>query len=107
MLVPVVAFALAPKPPTSLTAVTGQTQPVVARLSWKASTSPDAVRYAVSVATDADGPFKVVGSTEATGYDFKDGLGGVAYYFRVAAVNDAGEQSARRRSRPGQSPRPG
>jgi predicted CXXCH cytochrome family protein len=92
-LVPVVAFALAPHAPTNLSAVAGASEPVVARLTWKASTSADTARYAVSVATDANGPFRVVGSSETTGYDFKDGLGGVAYYFRISAVNDAGEQS--------------
>ncbi|MEI8081648.1 MAG: cytochrome c3 family protein, partial [Actinomycetes bacterium] len=91
VLLPVVVFALAP--PTVLTAVAGQAEPTIARLNWKASTSADAAHYVVSVATSADGPFKVVGSTEATGYDFKDGLGGVTYYFRVAAVNVLGELS--------------
>ena len=90
-LVPVVAFAFAPDPPTSLNAVPG-TEPVIARLTWNAS--PGAVRYAVSVATTASGPFRLIGETQATTYDFKDGLGGVPYYFRVAAVNDQGEQSS-------------
>ena len=87
---PVVAFAFAPDPPTALKAEPGA-QPVVARLTWNASTG--AVRYAVSVATSPGGPFKVVGETQGTTYDFKDGLGGVPYYFRLAALNEQGEQS--------------
>ncbi len=90
-LVPVVAFAFAPDPPTSLNAVPGA-QPVIARLTWNPSSG--AVRYAVSVATTASGPFRMVGETQVTSYDFKDGLGGVPYYFRVAALNEQGEQSS-------------
>ena len=90
-LVPVVAFALAPQTPSSLTVVAGDAQPVIARLSWDASA--DAVRYSVSAATSPGGPFVVAGETEATTYDFKDGLGGVPYYFRVTAINELGEQS--------------
>ncbi len=92
-LLPVVAFAAPPHAPTGITAVAGTAEPLVARLTWNASTGSDTVRYSVSAASSAAGPFKVVGSTTTTRYDFVDGLGGAAYYFRVAAVNGADEQS--------------
>jgi hypothetical protein len=98
-LLPVVAYAFAPHTPGALKVAPGQAQPVIARLTWNASA--DAVSYSVSAATSAGGPFRIVGSTETTGYDFKDGLGGVGYYFAVEAVSKDGELSA-----PAESPAP-
>jgi len=92
VIVPVVAFAYAPSQPT-LTAVPGE-KPAIALLEWSASDT--AVRYAVSVATTPAGPYRIVGETDAQtmSYTFTDGIGGVAYYFRVTALNEQGEQSA-------------
>lgn len=89
-LVPVVAFALVDAP-DPLTAVPG-TDPVIAQLSWGAS--ENAVRYAVSVSDSADGPFRVVDEVSGTTYDYTEGIGGIPYYFRVDAIDAAGERSA-------------
>ena len=89
-LVPVVAFALAPNAPGAVQ-IDSAAEPVLGRLHWSASET--AVRYSISVATDPSGPFRHVADTEKTEYDFVDGLGGVAYYFRIAALNGAGESS--------------
>jgi len=88
-LVPVVAFAWvgAPDP---LTAVAGD-DPVIATLSWGAS--PEAVRYSISVATAEDGPFEAIAETDQLTYDYTEGVGGIAYYFRVDAIDAAGEKS--------------
>lgn len=88
-LVPVVAFAWvgAPDP---LTAIAGD-DPVIATLSWGAS--PEAVRYSVSVATAEDGPFEIIAETDQLTYDYTEGVGGIAYYFRVDAIDAAGEKS--------------
>jgi hypothetical protein len=87
--VPVVAFAFSPQAPSGLRAEAGAAQPVVANLTWDRTT--DAVSYSVWASTAQDGAFKVVGSTEATGFDFTQGLGGVPYYFRVSARYTEGE----------------
>lgn len=89
-LVPVVAIALVGTP-DPLTATAGN-DPVVAHLSWGASA--EAVRYVVSVATSPDGPYDIVDETEQTEYDYTQGIGGVEYYFRVDAIDVAGERSA-------------
>jgi len=92
VIVPVVAFAYAPSQPT-LTATPGE-KPTIALLEWSASDT--AARYSVSVATSPTGPYRIVGETEALtlSYAFTEGIGGVPYYFRVAAINAEGEQSA-------------
>ncbi|MEI8080695.1 MAG: cytochrome c3 family protein, partial [Actinomycetes bacterium] len=88
-LLPVVAFAFAPQAPLGLDASPGSTQPVVASLTW--NPAAEAVSYSIWASTAQNGPFKPVGSTETTGFDFTDGLGGVRYYFRVSAFNADGE----------------
>ncbi len=52
------------------------------------------VQYNVYVALQAGGPYHLVGATTSTSTAFTDGVPGLRYYFRVAAANAAGEESA-------------
>ena len=53
----------------------------------------DAVSYKIFVATAADGEFELAAETDKTTYTY-NGKAGTKYYFKVQAVNEAGETSA-------------
>lgn len=59
-------------------------------LSWPAV--PGATGYLVSRSTDKDGPFTVLTANPVAGLSYTDNtaLGGINYYYRVAAVNEGG-----------------
>ena len=92
-LLPAIAFALAPSPPTALNAVAGPEDPAIAVLDWSAPSGGAVASYRVFVSTIADGGYRFVGDTTETTFTFIDGFGGVEYYFRVTAVNTDGEES--------------
>jgi len=91
-LVPAIAFALSPDPPTNLQVTEGVANPVIAELTWNAPAG-DPVSYVVYSSTVAAGPYRIAGETATTAFTFTDGFGGVAYFFRVTAINAAGEES--------------
>lgn len=93
VLVPAIAFAIAPEPPRNLKAERGTEVPVIATIKWDAPESGDAVAYRVYVSALADSGYRLVDETTRTASEFSDGLGGVPYYIRVAAVNDDDEVS--------------
>ena len=93
-LVPVVARAIAPDPPVSLNVVAGSAEPVIATLNWAESPDSSVAHYNVYVALQTGGPYHLVGATTSTSTAFTDGVPGLRYYFRVAAANAAGEESA-------------
>jgi predicted CXXCH cytochrome family protein len=85
------ADGVAPEPPGSLTAVVGSSAPIVAKLSWTASTG--ASGYVVYASEAADGPYDKVGATAGLSFDYADGFAGTPYWFRVVAVDGSGDQS--------------
>ena len=78
-LVPAVAFALAPDPPTSLVAVPGTEDPAIAVLDWNAPSGGPVTGYRIYTSTIANGAFRYSGETSATAFTFRGGFGGVEY----------------------------
>ena len=93
-LTPSVAFATPPSDPTNLIVLAGTVSPQIASLSWSEPLDNSASFYAVYVALSATGPFRTVGVTPGTSYDFTSGVPGMTYFFRVGSVNGGGEESA-------------
>jgi len=93
-LAPAIAFALSPDPPTALQAVAGPADPAIAILSWDPPAGDSVTTsYRVYASTISNGSYRYSGETSVTTYTFADGFGGVAYYFRVTAVNADGDES--------------
>jgi len=84
-LLPAIALALSPPPPSDLQVVSGA-KPAIAVLSWTASPDDSVEGYRVYIATAADGPYTLAESVGETTFTFTDGIGGIGYYFQVTAV---------------------
>ena len=83
------AVVTPPNAPTGLAAAPGDN---AISLSWTAATGGTPVSYNIKRATDAEGPFTVIGTTTAPSVTFTDAvLGGVTYHYVVSAVNAIGE----------------
>jgi fibronectin type 3 domain-containing protein len=83
------AVVTPPNAPTGLTATPGNN---AIALSWTAATGGAPVSYNIKRATDAEGPFTVIGTRAAPSLSFTDAvLGGVTYHYVVSAVNAIGE----------------
>ncbi|NTU70804.1 MAG: fibronectin type III domain-containing protein [Coriobacteriia bacterium] len=94
-LIPIIAAAIAPTPPSSLLVTPGDEAPVVATLEWIASTDPQTTGYLVYVSIDpANGPFQLIAKTTGTSAVYDTGIPGIGYYFRVVAVNALGDPSS-------------
>ncbi|WP_406475355.1 PA14 domain-containing protein [Streptomyces sp. NBC_01615] len=79
----------APAAPTGLTANSGTSG---LRTAWSAV--PDAVSYRVYRAASASGSFTKVGSTDQVSYLDTSAVEEVTYYYRVTALDAAGNESA-------------
>jgi len=79
----------APAAPTGLTANSGTSG---LRTGWSAV--PDAVSYRVYRAASASGSFTKVGSTDQVSYLDTSAVEEVTYYYRVTALDAAGNESA-------------
>lgn len=82
-----------PAAPTGLAVSTGTSQQAV--LSWQANTEPDLAGYYIYRSSDGSS-FSRVNSAPVTGTSFVNaGLtNGVRYYFKITAVDTAGNESA-------------
>lgn len=76
-----------PAPPQGLYALPGEREPVVASLVWTPSPSPDVIAYRVYQSASVDGPFRLAATTLEPAAEVFRGLAGVAYYFRVSAID--------------------
>ncbi len=80
-----------PLPPQQVTSVTGDG---VVFLYWDPSPSPDVEGYLILRNTSEFGTFQEVGYTETLAFADDNVVNGVTYYYAVAAVDHAGNQSA-------------
>ena len=93
-LMPALAFALAPDPPTNLQVTPGAASPAIAQLTWSPPASGSVARYEVFVSAFESSGYGPAGVTDSTEFTFSAGLGGVPYYFRVVAVSPEGDGSS-------------
>ncbi|MRR52813.1 MAG: hypothetical protein EG825_18235, partial [Rhodocyclaceae bacterium] len=88
----------APSVPAPVTAANGAASPVIATISWPASTDNVAVtgyRVFRSVTATWDvGTWQSIGMTTAISFDDTTGVAGQDYYYKVSAFDAAGNESA-------------
>jgi cellulose 1,4-beta-cellobiosidase len=80
-----------PSTPTGVSATTSGQSAGSVRVTWNAVSG--ATGYRVYYATSASGPYTLDGTSFGTGYTSTDWDGGILAYFKVSAVNTAGESA--------------
>jgi hypothetical protein len=80
-------------PPDPVTDLTASAAVAGITLEWTASASPDVDHYVVYVAAAALGPYTELGQTVTTDYFDDSAATGVTTYYRVTAVDLAGNES--------------
>ena len=85
-----------PTTPESVVVSAGSASPVVAVVSWAASTDDvGVVGYAVWRASTQSGPWESLGTTTSPSFSDETGYPDESYWYEVAALDDAGHLSAR------------
>ncbi len=83
-----------PTVPGSVVATAGTVSPIVATISWAASTDNVGVTgYNVWRSIFAGGPFAVIGNTAGLSFNDVTGVAGQEYYYRVSAYDAAANES--------------
>ena len=84
-----------PSVPASVVAASGVVAPVIATVSWQASTDNVGVSgYRVWRAIRAQGPFESIGTTSGVQFADKNGVPGQDYYYSVSAYDATGNESS-------------
>ncbi|MFO8034142.1 MAG: hypothetical protein R6U88_03120 [Candidatus Bipolaricaulota bacterium] len=79
-----------PLPPTGVTATDGEHRDWI-RVTWEPA--EEATEYIVHRATQHDGPYEEIATTEGTTYDDEDVDENVVYWYRVQSEDEAGRKS--------------
>ncbi|MCL4079188.1 Ig-like domain-containing protein [Coriobacteriia bacterium Es71-Z0120] len=84
-----------PSMPSSVVATAGTAPPVIAVISWSASTDNVGVTgYRVYRATSETGEYRPLGTTTSLSFSDVTGVPGQSYWYKVSAYDAAGNESA-------------